>query len=244
MLQAYSIGYDSGEQYDEYADPDWWRKVSRTYQESMVKTLKDWGVTGCVVDCGAGWGIFVESMIRSGFDARGVELSHKQVLYAQQRGLPLQQGDLGSLTGLDKQVSAITMFAVFEHLVDHDAVLSDAHRLLRDDGLLITAHPTAACFSLVGNILRLGNKRKPLPYLAGAFAAPWHTVLFSTKGTEQMISRNGFRLLEIHPAPTGRFGGIHGAIQILLDHANKIGWKILRARWPLVTTHIFIFKKV
>ena len=63
-------------------------------------------------------------MIQSGFEARGVELSKHQVAYAQQCGLLVQQRDLGALKGVEGQVSAITMVAVFERLVNHAAFLS------------------------------------------------------------------------------------------------------------------------
>ena len=244
MLKAYATGYDTGEQLPEYHDPEWWRGVSRTYQDAMVRTLKDHGVDGPVLDCGAGWGVFVERYAAEGFAARGVEPSHGQAAFARRRGLDVQQGTLGSLQGCDGQMSAITMFAVFEHLTNQAAVVADARRLLQDGGLLITGHPTAACFHIAGNVLRLGNKQRQLPSLDAAFSAPWHTALLSVAATTQLISRQGFRLLEIRPVPQGRRGGLLGAVQIGLEVVNRIGWKLAGTRWPLVTTHIFVFQRV
>ena len=121
-----------------------------------------------------------------------MELSQREVAYAQQRGLPLQQGDLGALRGLEGQISAVTMSAVFEHLVDHAAFLSTLHRLLAEGGLFITMHPTAAMFNLLGNLVRFGDKTKELPDLAGSMTAPWHTVLFSIDRTEKFFRAMGF----------------------------------------------------
>jgi SAM-dependent methyltransferase len=244
LAKAYETEYVAGAYKQEFAGPEWWRHASRTYCASIVQVLKDRSVIGLVVDYGAGWGHLVDTMIQSGFDARGVELSQREVAYAQQRGLPVQQGDLGALRGLEGQVSALTMSAVFEHLVNHAAFLSTLHRLLTEDGLFITMHPTAAMFNLLGNLVRFGDKTKELPNLAGSMTAPWHTVLFSIDGTEKFISRHGFRLLEVRPAPQGRLGGLLGLVQISLEFVNKIGWRVFRTRWPLVTTHIFVFQKM
>jgi SAM-dependent methyltransferase len=244
MAEAYQAEYVAAAHTKVFADPELWRDVSKTYCASIVKTLKHYHVKGMVVDYGAGWGFLLKMMIENGFDARGLEISREELAYAQQRGLPMQQGDLNTLQGLDGQVSAITLLAVFEHLINHGAVVSAAHRLLKDGGLFITLHPTASIYYLIGNLVRLGNKRKPLPDLAGAFTAPWHTALFSIEGTNQIISRHGFRLLGIRPAPQGRLGGWLGLVQRSLEVVNKIGWSLLGTRWPLVTTHIFIFQKV
>jgi SAM-dependent methyltransferase len=243
MVRAYEAEYVSAAQTEEFTDPDVWREVSRTYCASMVKVIEDYRITGPIVDYGAGWGLLVELLNKRGFQARGLEISRQELAYAQARGLPIEKGDLQGLQGVDAQLSAITLLAVFEHLVNHGAVLRAAHRLLKPGGLFVTLHPTASIYRLIGNIVRLGDKRKPLPDLLGSFTAPWHTALFSVAATEQLISRYGFRLLEIRPAPQGRFGGMVGLVQRALELVNKLGWALLGTRWPLVTTHIFVFEK-
>jgi SAM-dependent methyltransferase len=244
MVRAYEKEYALGKQEGQYADPEWWPRVSRPYCESIIKALRDFGVNGIVVDCGAGWGGLTQAMIKSGFEARGVELSEVQVEYARQHRIPIEQGDLRALSNLDGQVSAVTLLTVFEHLVNHASLLSDVHRVLKDGGILVTLHPTSACAGLFWNLIRLGNKHKPLPKLDGTFTAPWHTVLFSVEGTKEMISRNGFRLLEIRPAPQGRWGGWVSAIQISLELVNKVGWRLFGTRWPLITSYLFIYEKI
>ena len=243
MVRAYEAEYVAAAQSEEFTDPDVWREVSRTYCASMVKVLEDYRVAGAIVDYGAGWGLLVELLKQRGFQACGLEISRQELAYAQARGLPIQKGDLQSLSGVDGQLSAITLLAVFEHLVNHGAVLRAAHRLLKPGGLFVTLHPTAAFYNIVGTAARLGNKRKPVPDLWGSFTAPWHTALFSTAATEQLISRYGFRLLEIRPAPQGRLGGMLGLVQRTLELVNRVGWTLVGRRWPLVTTHIFVFEK-
>ena len=71
----------------------------------------------------------------------------------------------------------------------------------------------------------------------------WHTALFSIAATEQYLSRHGFRLLDIRPAPQGRHGGWVGSAQRALELTNRVGWLLFGPRWPLVTSHIFVFER-
>lgn len=243
--QAYKTKFVAGK-HDEadFRGPDWWREASRPYVNAIIQTLEDHDCQGTVIDYGAGWGHLVDGLIQSGFEARGLELSDAEVAYAQQRNLPVQQGNLTDMRGIDGTVDAITMSAVFEHFIDHAAVLSAVHRLLKEDGLFVTMHPTAMFYYIVGNLVRLGDKSKNLPHLAATFIPPWHTALFSIRGTEQLITSHGFRLVEIRPAPQGRLGGFLGFVQFSLEKVNRVGWYLLGARWPLITTHIFVFRKI
>jgi SAM-dependent methyltransferase len=243
--RAYEQEYVAGKYAEHtFRGPEWWRTASRPYVQAIIRTIRDHGAEGAVIDYGAGWGHLVAALRETGFDATGLELSESEVAYAQDQKLPVQQGRLADLRNLDGKVSVITMSAVFEHLIDHSSVLSSVHRLLKDDGLFITMHPTATLFYLLANLVRLGDKKKELPYFVGAFTPPWHTVLFSISGSDQFISRFGFRLLEVRPAPQGRLGGFLGFVQVTLEQINKIGWILLGKRWPLLTTHIFVFQKV
>jgi SAM-dependent methyltransferase len=243
LMEAYRTEYAKGRQDERYGDPEWWPKVARPYFMSVIKALKDHDVQGPVVDCGAGWGGLLALMRENGFDASGVELSDDQVAYARSRGLPMEQGDLTALKARDGTISAITLMTVFEHLTNHARLLADARRLLRDRGLLVTLHPTSACYRIAAQVLRLGNRQKELPDLDGSFAAPWHTILPSIEATIDLVSRAGFALRAVYPAPQGRRGGLVGMVQLGLEWTNKIGWSVFGRRWPLVTTHVFVFQK-
>ncbi len=243
-LQAgYRSEYAEGAQLERYVDPEWARAALRPYAAGILRTLRDYHVGGTVIDVGAGWGGLVEMMLAAGLDARGVELSERQVDYAKQHGWPIVQGDLTALKNLDGVASAVTLCAVFEHLSHHAHVLNDARRLLRDDGLLITLHPTATFAHLVGTVTRLGNRARELPSFSGAFEAPWHTLLPSIEGTRMIFAKNGFTVVDVRRAPQGRFGGMIGFLQAVLNLANDVGWPLFGTRWPLVTSHIFVCRK-
>jgi len=241
--RAYEWEYAGAKHTDEFSNPEWWERVSRPYRQSVVRALVDYRARGTIVDCGCGWGHLVETLRQSGFDARGVDLSRDEISYAQLKGLPVQRGTLSDLHELEGRVSAITMLGVFEHLIDHDSLLAQAHRLLCEGGLLVTLHPTATLFRLLATALRLGDRRRQLPDLFGAFTVPWHTVLFSIAGTRRVFERRGFQLVDIRPAPQGRLPGAQGFTQRVLEVANKVGWALTGTHWPLVTTHVFVFRK-
>ena len=244
LAEAYANAYSDAKHIEEFSNPDKWRRVSRRYNIALARTLRDHVPNGSVLDIGAGWGFLCELLTKEGYDCHGVELSRKMAAYARQNGCRVRQGELDVVDGLKGNISAIVMIAVFEHLVNHDAWLQRIHALLEDDGYFITLHPTAACYRLLGDLARLGKRKRELPALRGSFAGPWHTALFSLGAMRALGERNGFALREIRPAPQGRIGGVLSLIQIALDMSNRIGWALARERWPLVTTHIFVFQKL
>jgi hypothetical protein len=65
----------------------------------------------------------------------------------------------------------------------------------------------------------------------------------SIEATIDLVSRAGFALRAVYPAPQGRRGGLVGMVQLGLEWTNKIGWSVFGRRWPLVTTHVFVFQK-
>ena len=160
------------------------------------------------------------------------------------RGLKVRCGGLESIPELKGTLSAVVMCAVFEHLLDRDKWLQDIRGHLTEGGYFITLHPTANCYRLLGDLMRLGNRNSQLPELHGSFVPPHHTALLSIPAMHQLASRNGFEVIDISPAPQGRIGGLLGLIQYTLQQVNRAGWAVAGQRWPLVTSHIFVLKKV
>jgi cyclopropane fatty-acyl-phospholipid synthase-like methyltransferase len=183
-------------------------------------------------------------LVKNGFNCKGVELSVEMSSYCQERGIPVQRGGFELVEETNENISAILMCAVFEHLTNHQTWLRRFNRMLRTGGSIITLHPTAACFTLISQIVRFGNRQKELPELHGCFSPPWHTALFSLEAMEIIAEQNGFRLIEVRPASQGRAGGLIGFTQRFLEVVNRVGWLMLGNNWPLITTHIFVLRKV
>jgi SAM-dependent methyltransferase len=241
LARAYAAEYATAGHYE--GDANLCRMSARTYYQSMVRVLKDHHAEGLVVDYGAGWGGLCELLIAEGFRVQGVEPSDMMAAHCRKKGLPVQHGDLSALQDKEEQIGTFALNGVFEHLVAHDVWLKHVHRLLAPRGLFVTLQPTAPFANLMGRVVRFGNVHAPLPALHQFFCPPWHTVLFSLDGMKQLMAKHGFDLLDIRPAPQGRVRGIMGLAQITLETINRVGWKMMRRSWPLLTAHTFVFRK-
>jgi SAM-dependent methyltransferase len=242
LAAAYANLYATAGQTREINDPDYWKSAGYAYRKDIFQTIDDHEIKGLVIDFGAGWGHLCELLIKNRHDCRGVEISSAMAAYAGNKGLPVVQGSFEVLHKFS-DINAIVMCAVFEHLTNHRDCLRRFYNLLPEGGHVITLHPTAACYTLAGNLIRLGRKDRQLPELHGSFCPPWHTALFSLKAMEILASDTGFKLTDIRPASQGNVGGPTGIIQQALGFVNRAGFRIMGNHWPLITSHVFVLKK-
>ena len=197
---------------------------------------------GRVMDYGAGWGGLSACLKEQGYEVVSVEPSDSMSQHCQARGLNVVQGDLFH-PSLQGPFDAILLSFVFEHLVDHDGWLDRASSLLANGGVFLSSQPTAPFPLFFGNLLRLGDKKRPLPQLHQVICPPWHTVLFSLDGMDRLLRRHHLDMLEIRRTPQGRSGGLTGLLQLVLDKINILGWALMGARWPGIIGHIFVAVK-
>jgi SAM-dependent methyltransferase len=144
-----------------------------------------------LLDVGAYTGVFVEIAAQHGWDAWGVEPSRWAVERARSRGLQVVQGTLETANLPAGHFDVLTMWDVIEHLTDPREALSQAHRLLAPDGLLVVH--TIDIESLFARLM-------------GA-SWPWlmemHIYYFSRRTLRAMLERCGFQVLS--DKPQGRF---------------------------------------
>ncbi len=238
LSRAYAEEYASSAHIN--PDPETCRRLSRPYYLAVLQALRAHGITGPVAEIGCGWGGLCDLLLESGFKMSGVEPSEGMAAHCLERGLPVRRGGLEALEG---RHAALVMVSVFEHVVGHDAWLDLARERLEPGGYLVTSQPTARFAVVMAQIHRLGRRGGELPQLHQIFCPPWHTVLFSIDGMRLLMERHGFSLEEVRRTPQGREPGLTGALQRVLDLVNSAGWRLMRERWPLVTSHIFVFKK-
>lgn len=240
LSEAYIDEYHSVGQLP--SDPEECKIQLASYYERLVEILTNHHIAGKILDYGSGWGWLTKSLIDKGFDAQGVELSDEMSEYSLRRGLPIVKGDIFDLTG-SAWLSCIVLNAVFEHLVDHEAWLSKAHELLANDGLVISLQPTANLANFLNQCFIPGNIIVKLPFVGKIFMAPWHTAIFSPQGMISLMYKSGFELIKILPGPkgckVGFFGIVKGIIHSLFDFCEKA----MGPCFPLLSSHIFIFKK-
>jgi SAM-dependent methyltransferase len=234
--------YLSGNEMERSMSPEAWERASRTYNESILETVRDHGIRGPLLDFGAGYGFLCELLNKNGYSCTGVELSDERLVYCRANNMPVQKGST-EVFHQSPGVSAVLLCAVFEHLSAHREFLEQAKEALREDGVIITLHPTSKTFRLLAFLFRFGMSRRELPHLTGAFAPPWHTMFISIRGMKLLAEQAGLEVCEVRPAPQGRLGGVLGFIQAGLESVNRLGWSIFGAAWPLHTSHIFVLKR-
>jgi len=237
---AYATDYVDAEKGNELGDPDVWKVSGEPYRRDIVRALSANGIQGIVLDFGAGWGHLCETLQAAHFPCRGVELSSEMAGYAMRKGLPVRQGGFDAIDARD--VSAIAMCAVFEHLTNHHEWMRRFNRILPIGGHVVTLHPTAAFPKLLGTIVRCGIRRLELPELT-CFYPPWHTTLISLDAMSIVAERNGFEIVDVRRASQGRLGGLAGFLQRGLEWVNGAGVRLFGLRFPLITSHVFVLRK-
>ena len=238
LAEAYRAEYASAEHIS--SNPDACIRLSQPYYRALVRTLQRFAPDAAVAEIGAGWGGLADLLRKEGFAYGGVEPSEEMSAYCQAKGLPIVHGTIENLPA--GPWDALVLCSVFEHLVNHADWLARAKMLLKPGGLLVTSQPTAAFAATLARIVRLGDTRKPLPQLHQIFCPPWHTVLFSVEGMCQLLDRNGFDVVEVAPAPQGREPGLNGLLQRTLETVNRVGWSVSGIHWPLMLSHVFVFR--
>jgi len=209
------------------------------------KVLKDkidsYLSSGKVLEIGPGWGLLGELLVAASYEYHCVEPSREMANYCRDRGLTVFHGDIHACD--ERDYDAIVMRGVFEHVLDYDAWLQRARRILSHDGLIISSQPTAPFAGLFAQLFRLGDRHRELPQLHKIFAPLWHNVLFSPEGMTTMMHRAGFELVEITASTQGRERGLTGIMQWTLENATRIGTAFFGMKWPLILSHVFVFKK-
>lgn len=159
---------------------------SEFYYDRLLKRIETYVETGRLLDLGCSNGSFVRAAMNRGWDAMGLELESDSVTMAKSMGVPVVRGVLHSQSFADGHFGAVTLWNLFEHLPDPNAVLREIYRILRPGGI---------CAMCVPNIRSIGW------YLLGA---EWHAVepqihlnLFSVRTLSRLVRANGFKIRHI-----------------------------------------------
>ncbi len=159
----------------------------------MIKTLKDINFSRCTIemmenspeflDVGCATGMLLKHMESLGWISRGVELCESSAAYGQKkRKLDIFNGTIEAAGYLDNQFSVIHSSHLIEHLTNPADFITEAFRILKPGGLLITTTPNTN--SLQSWLFRK-NWRS---------AIADHMFLFSDKTLSSLLVLNGFEI--------------------------------------------------
>jgi SAM-dependent methyltransferase len=208
--------------------------------ESIARALAERGPLESLLDLGCDDGARTMLWARAAgaLDIHGVEVVAHRATLAQERGISVATADLGGrLPFEDQAFDAVVSNQVIEHLFDTDLFLTEALRVLRPGGVVVTSTENLASWHNVGSLLlgwqpfsltnvsTAGPIGNPLGLSVGGdtSSAPdvvtWqHRRVFAARGLVDLHRVHGFTSLELcgagyYPLPRriGRINPVHAA---------------------------------
>jgi 2-polyprenyl-3-methyl-5-hydroxy-6-metoxy-1,4-benzoquinol methylase len=162
---------------------------SRKFLDHVAKLLKKTPGEIRLLDVGCSSGAFLQTAVKLGYCAEGVEPAPKAAATAQASGLKVYQGLLQEAHYADGQFDAITLFEVIEHLKHPQELLQECQRILRPGGILLVGTGNAASWSM------------------SAMGADWeyldiarhggHISFFTPDSMGKLAQQNGFSVADI-----------------------------------------------
>lgn len=210
------------------------RELSARYRRQLREIARVSGrAPGRILDIGCNTGAFLSVARQLGHEAYGVEMAEEAARYAQrQPGLRVHHGTLEAARYPERSFDVATLWDVIEHVPDPLALLAEARRVLKDDGLLVVQSP---------------NMASAMAAVAGArwgwWTVPDHLYHFTPATMRRLVQAAGLRVVRCdtwEPA--------HDLmVEILLGipplaalsgrprrGAQRLAYRLSRVLWPLV----------
>lgn len=174
------------EQYMGYGTPRWWRWFLYPLRIPLIH-FPSKTVQGKVLDIGCGSGNFLADLKELEWDVYGIDPSAIAVRVAQERGLTkVRRGYVESADFPKSFFDVVTLFHVFEHVVNPDAVLAGIKKILKPGGKLVIGVPN---FKSFGSAVH-GK------YWAG-LSFPLHYFHYNKETLVALLRRHGFSVAQI-----------------------------------------------
>jgi len=142
---------------------------------------------GKILDVGCGPGLALAAYRERGWTPFGVEVSPVAAGYAREvLGLSVHQGELLDAGFPSKSMDVVQFRHALEHMPSPSVELREAHRILRDSGLLVVMLPNAA-----GLDARLYGRWWV------AWDLPRHLFHFTPRTASELLAKAGFRVQKI-----------------------------------------------
>lgn len=184
-----------------YTDPAVLRD-ERARFEGYLDLIEKEVLVGRLLDYGCGIGTFLECARARGWEAYGLDVSERAVVYARSQGLaawtltdeqaPLERGFL---------VDVVTMWDVIEHVDDPPETLRFISSCLRAEGLLFLETPATEYFGKRWSLRLYELSRGRLDW-ARYFFYPDHRYYFTKETLTQLLEKDGFEIIWVRRATT------------------------------------------
>lgn len=163
---------------------------SKSFLDQIAKLLGQPPEQISLLDVGCSSGAFLNTAVKLGFRAEGVEPAAQAAATAQAAGLRVRQGLLQQAGYADGQFDAITLFEVIEHLQHPLELLHECHRIMRPGGVLLIGTANAASWSMAA----MGERWEYLSITKHG----GHVSFFSPESIAMLGRRSGFNVVTVH----------------------------------------------
>jgi SAM-dependent methyltransferase len=150
-----------------------------------VRWLTSIGLSGRLLDIGAGKGAFVEAA-QGAFAAAGIELSADAAAEARSRGIPIECGDFLAKENDRNTFDVITLWDVIAGFRNPQQVMAKCHAMLKPDGTLVMTVPMVDSF-----VAQALKRYWPL------MIPPVNLQYFSRKSLKVLAREAGFEIVAI-----------------------------------------------
>jgi ubiquinone/menaquinone biosynthesis C-methylase UbiE len=119
--------------------------------EIEIDTISKYSEDKKVLEIGCGTGIILDRISKSAKDAWGVDLSSGMLKKAKEKGLNVKQANATKLPFEDDSFDVVYSVKVLAHIPEIKKVISEVHRVLRDDGVAVLEFYNPYSFKYLAN---------------------------------------------------------------------------------------------
>jgi 2-polyprenyl-3-methyl-5-hydroxy-6-metoxy-1,4-benzoquinol methylase len=168
---------------DPYENPILWD----SFFMPMINKMKKYKKSGKVLDIGCSSGYLLKLAKNNNFEPYGVELNPNAVKYGNDNhGLNILNKDLKVANFESNYFDIIVCSQLMEHIVNPENLLSEIHRVLKSDGILIIDSPNYA-----GLMVKFWGKKW------GGYQPQWHIWQFTPKSISNLLFKNNFNVINV-----------------------------------------------
>lgn len=147
---------------------------------------------GELLDIGCSDGEFCSGLVKNGMACHGIDLSSQHIEKARLRGIQAYVMDVSDdLSYATAQFNYIFAGEIIEHLFDTDAFLSECHRVLKKDGLLVLTTPN---FTYIRHRIEMLLGQYPV-CMWPRFKA--HVRIFTHTQIKKDLEKHGFKIEKV-----------------------------------------------